>query len=169
MAPVADSWVPRGGLIEPLVVGSKMPVKAAACDFERRLAAQQILELLLKLLLVEKLAAGGAIDPGAQFGDAVLVGVLLVGLTRHQAPEEIVAEGEIGRGRHRPPRHDDDAADGDPERDRPKPDLPSGMGDRIARAGSCPAPISRSRLDMRIEMRIKARRLPLLSRLPTRH
>ena len=70
---------------EPVVVGSAMPLKRRGARFQRRLPAQQIVELLLELLLVEQLAAGGAVDLGAQFGDAVFVGVLLLGLARDQA------------------------------------------------------------------------------------
>src|SRR5208282_5620815 len=113
---------------------------------QRCLPAQQIIEFLLELLLIEQLTAGSAVDPGTQFGDAIFVGVLLLVLARHDAPQQIVAEGEIGRGRDRPAGHDDDAADGDPERDRSEPDLPSGMGDRIAGAGSVGAPLAWDRV-----------------------
>ena len=68
-----------------------MPLSAVGARFKRRLPAQQIVELLLELLLVEQLPAGGAVDLGAQFGDAVLVGVLLLGLARDQAFEHVVA------------------------------------------------------------------------------
>ena len=58
--------------------------QGARARFQRRLAAHQFVELLLELLLIEQLAAGGAVDLGAQFGDAVLVGVLLRRLARDQ-------------------------------------------------------------------------------------
>ena len=61
-----------------------MPFSAAAREFERRLPVQQIVEFLLELLLIEQLAAGGAVDLGAQFGDAVFIGELLLGLARDQ-------------------------------------------------------------------------------------
>jgi hypothetical protein len=67
--------------------------------FQRGLAAGKLLELSLELLLVEQLPAGGAIDLRAQFGEAVFVGELLLGLTRDEPSECVVAEREIGRGR----------------------------------------------------------------------
>ncbi len=112
---------------------------AAECGgarFQRGLAAHQVIELLLELFLVQQLAAGGAIDLRAQFGDAVFIGELLLGLARDQALEDIVAEREIGRGGDRPAGHDHDGADRDPECHRPEPDLPAGMRDRVAGAGS---------------------------------
>ena len=78
---------------------------AAECRrarFERRLAAHQIIELLLELLLIEQLTAGRAIDLRAQFGDTIFVGVLLLGLARDEPFQEIVAESEIGGCRDRP-------------------------------------------------------------------
>ncbi len=134
--------------------------------FQRRLAAHQVVKLLLELLLVEQLAAGGAVDAGAQFGDAVLVGVLLLGLPRDQASEEIVAESEIGRGRDRPAGHDDDGADKDPKRDRSEPDLPSRMGDGVARASATAwLPLRCAR----IAWSGLVRDLPRLSRSRARH
>ena len=53
--------------------------------FQRRLPAQDLLELLLELLLVEQLAAGDAVDLRAQFRDAVLVGELLLLLAARSA------------------------------------------------------------------------------------
>ena len=100
---------------------------------ERRLAAGQIVELLLKLFLVEQLPAGGAVDLGAQFGDAVFVGELLVGLMRDQGAQHVVAEGEIGRRRDRPAGHDHKRPDADPECDRPEAHLTSGMGECVGR------------------------------------
>src|SRR5215475_14852693 len=48
-------------------------VKRAGTRLQRRLPAQNLIELLLVLLLVEQLAARKAVDLGAQLGDAVLV------------------------------------------------------------------------------------------------
>src|SRR5271169_4599996 len=67
--------------------------------FQRGLAAGQLLELPLELLLVEQLSAGGAIDLRAQLGEAVFVGELLLGLARDESSEHVVAEREIGRSR----------------------------------------------------------------------
>ena len=84
------------------------------------------------MFLVEQLAAGGAIDLGAQFGNPVFIGVLHVGLAGDQAGEDVVAKREIGRGRRRPHAEHDDRADDDPERHRAKPDLLAGMDQCIA-------------------------------------
>ena len=86
------------------------------------------------MFLVEKLAAGGAVDLRAQFGDTVLIGELLFGLVGDERAQHIVPEGEVGRRRDRPAGHDDDGADGDPECDRTKSDLPPGMRDGVAGA-----------------------------------
>src|SRR6516162_9589452 len=90
--------------------------EGCAVRFEGRLPAHQIVELLLELLLIEQLPAGCAIDACAQFGDAVLVCALQIGLPRDQALEEIVAESKIRRGCDRPAGHDHDGADKNPER-----------------------------------------------------
>ena len=102
--------------------------------FQRGLPAHDLVELLLELLLVEQLAAGHAIDLGAQLGDAVLVGELHVGLARDQPRQHVVAEGEIGGGGERPARHDHERADHDPEGDRAEPDLAAGMEQRVVGA-----------------------------------
>ena len=47
-----------------------------------RLPVHQLIEFLLELLLIEQLAAGGAIDLSTQFGDAVLIAELLLRLAR---------------------------------------------------------------------------------------
>ena len=111
--------------------------------FQRGLAAGKLLELSLELLLVEQLPAGGAIDLRAQFGEAVFVGELLLGLTRDEPSEHVVAEREIGRGRGRPARHDNDRPDGNPERHRAEPDLSPRVGDRIAGASGGSRAVSR--------------------------
>src|SRR5262249_46537731 len=49
-------------------------VERGGTRLQRRLPAQNLIELLLVLLLVEQLAARKAVDPGAQLGDAILVG-----------------------------------------------------------------------------------------------
>jgi hypothetical protein len=53
---------------------------------------------LLELLLIEQLPTRGAIEPGAQFGDAVFVGVLLLGLPGEQAAKNVVAECKLSGG-----------------------------------------------------------------------
>ena len=73
-----------------------------ARDSSAGLPPHDLVELLVELFLVEQLPAGGAIDLGAQFGDAVLIGVLHLGLTRDQPGQDVVAEREIGGGRGRP-------------------------------------------------------------------
>ena len=109
--------------------------KRGGAGFQRGLAPHDLVELLVELLLVEQLPAGGAIDLGAQFGDAVFIGVLHLGLTGDQPGQDVVAKGEIGRGRRRPHAEHDDRADDDPEHDRPEPDLLAGMDDGIAVTG----------------------------------
>ena len=72
-------------------------MECGGARFEHRLPAQNLLELLLVLLLVEKLAAGDAVDLCAQLGDAILVAELHVGLPGDQSGQHVVAEGEVGR------------------------------------------------------------------------
>ncbi len=100
--------------------------------FQGGLAAHDLLELLVELFLVEQLAAGGAIDLGAQFGNAVFVGVLHLRLACDQPGENVVAEGEISRGRSRPHSEHRHGADHDPEHHRTKPDLFAGVDKGIA-------------------------------------
>ena len=100
--------------------------------FQRGLAPHDLVELLVELLLIEQLAAGGAVDLGAQFGDAVFIGVLHLGLTGDQPGQDVVAEREIGRGRGRPHAEHGHRADHDPEHDRPEPDLLAGVDEGIA-------------------------------------
>ena len=100
--------------------------------FQRGLAAHDLVELLVELFLVEQLAAGGAVDLGAQLGDAVFIGVLHLGLARDQPGQDIVAEGEIGRGRGRPHAEHGHGADHDPEHDRTEPHLLAGMDEGVA-------------------------------------
>src|SRR5262249_35858161 len=73
-------------------------VEGARSRLQRRLPAQNLVELLLVLLLVEQLAARKAVDLGAQFGDAILVAELHLRLARDQPGEHVFAEGEIGGG-----------------------------------------------------------------------
>ena len=94
-------------------------------------SAQQIIELLLELLLIEQLTAGRAIDARAQFRDTIFVGGLLFSLSRNEAFQQIIAESEVGGGRDRPARHDHDGPNKDPERDRPQSDLTPCMGEDI--------------------------------------
>ncbi len=91
------------------------------------LPAQDLIELALVLLLIKELAAGDPVDLGAQFGNAILVGELHLGLARDQPGQHVVAEGKVGRGRNRPDRHDHEGADHDPECDRTEPNLAPGM------------------------------------------
>ncbi len=100
--------------------------------FERGLAAHDLVELLVELFLIEQLAAGGAIDLGAQLGDAVFVGVLHFGLTGDQPGQDVVAKREIGGGRRRPHAEQDDGADDDPEHHGADSDLLAGMDDGVA-------------------------------------
>ena len=100
--------------------------------FQRGLAPHDLVELLVELFLIEQLAAGGAVDLGAQFGDAVFIGVLHLGLTGDQPGQDVVAKREIGGGRRRPHAEHDDGADDDPEHHRAEPDLLAGMDDGVA-------------------------------------
>ena len=85
------------GLIEPVRVAEA--AEGAARAIPAPLPAQNLIELLLELLLVEQLAARDAVDLRAQLGDAVLVAELHVGLAGDQPGEYVLAEGEIGGGR----------------------------------------------------------------------
>src|SRR5258708_11017896 len=80
---------------------------------------------------MQQLAAGGTVDLGAQFGDAVFVGVLHLRLPRDQPCQDVIAEREIGRGRGRPCAKRYHGADGDPEQYRTDPHLLSGVGDGV--------------------------------------
>ena len=57
-----------------------MPLSAAARDSSVVCRRISCVELLLELLLIEQLPARRAVDLRAQFGDAVLIGELLLGL-----------------------------------------------------------------------------------------
>ena len=85
-----------GGLIEPVGHVGQAGERGGA-RFEQRLPAHDLIELRLELLLVEQLPAGDAVDLGAQFGDAVLVGELHLRLARDQPRQHVVVECEIGR------------------------------------------------------------------------
>ena len=106
--------------------------KRSGARFERGLAAHDLVELLVELFLIEQLAAGGAVDLGAQLRDAVFIGVLHLGLTGDQPGQDVVAKREIGGGRRRPHAEQHDRADNDPEHDRAEPDLLAGMHDGVA-------------------------------------
>jgi len=108
-------------------------VKRAGTRLQRCLPAQNLIELLLVLFLVEQLAAGKAVDPGAQLGDAILVGESNLRLACDQPGEYVLAEGEIGGGADGPHRHDHERADHDPEGDRPDAHLAAGMNEAQAR------------------------------------
>jgi len=101
------------------------------------LAPHHLIELLVELFLVQQLPARGAVDLGAQLGDAVFVSVLHLGLTGDQARQDVIAEREIGGRRRRPHPEQDDRADHDPEYDRPNSDLATGMGQGVAVARLC--------------------------------
>ena len=141
--------------------GIRHGAERGGAGFQRGLAAHDLVELLVELLLVEQLAAGGAIDLGAQFGDAVFIGVLHLGLAGDQPGQNVVAEREIGRGRGRPHAEHGHRADHDPERHRAEPDLLAGVDDGVAvlrclaaaagmarrrAAGGCPAVVMRMML-----------------------
>jgi hypothetical protein len=85
---------------------------------------------LLELLLIEKLPAGHAVDPGAHLGEAILIGVLHFGLPRSHPGKHIVLKREIGGGHHRPARHDDKGPHHRPECDWAKTDLRARMSKR---------------------------------------
>src|SRR5262245_20268287 len=108
-------------------------VERAGARLQRRLPAQNLVELLLVLLLVEQLAARKAVDLGAQLGDAILIAELHLRLARDQPGEHVLAEGEIGGGADGPQRHDHQRADNDPEGDRPEAHLAAGMDEAQAR------------------------------------
>ena len=91
---------------------------------------------MFELFLVEQLPAGDAIDLRAQFGDAVLVGELHLGLAADQPGEHVLVEGEIGSGGDRPDRHDHQRADHDPERDRADADLASAVDQCVVAVGT---------------------------------
>src|SRR5262249_58756243 len=59
-------------------------VERAGARLQRRLPAQNLVELLLVLLLVEQLAARKAVDLGAQLGDAILIGESHLRLARDE-------------------------------------------------------------------------------------
>ena len=63
------------------------------------LAIEQLGDLVLHQLLIEKLAAGDAIDLCAQRRDAVLVGLLDARLARRRGADQVVAQDEIGGGK----------------------------------------------------------------------
>jgi hypothetical protein len=90
-----------------------------------------VLKLLLELFLIEQLPAGDAINLCPQFCNAVFVGVLLLFLTCDQPSENIVVEGEISAGRKRPARHDDEASNRNPKRERSEPKLAAGVRQRV--------------------------------------
>src|SRR5215475_5038364 len=138
-------------------------VEGARSRLQRRLPAQNLGELLLVLLLVEQLAARKAVDLGAQFGDAILVGESHLRLARDQPGEDVLAEGEIGGSAYAPHRHDHQRADHDPEGDRSDAQLASGMDEPPAR------PLRRHdalRPTRMIAMVVLCRRPPRHSRFP---
>ena len=65
-------------------------------DDQRHLLLQQLFDLVLDDLLVEKLATGDAVDLGAQGGDPVFIFMLHARLAGHGATDQIVAQDEIG-------------------------------------------------------------------------
>ena len=124
----APGWLDRAGGR----VGER--AERGGARFQRGLAAQHLLELLLVLLLVEQLPAGEAIDPARA---ARRCGPRSRTASRprgDQPRQHVVAEGEIGRRGDAPHRHDDQRADHDPEGDRAEPHLPAGMDEGVVRA-----------------------------------
>ena len=61
------------------------------------LAVEEFGDFLLHQLLVEQLAAGDAVDLGAQRRNAILIGLLHACLPRRGGADEIVAQHEVGR------------------------------------------------------------------------
>ena len=112
--------------------GVRHGAERGGAQFQRGLAAHDLVEFLVELFLIEQLAAGGAVDLRAQFGDAVFIGVLHLRLTGDQAGQDVVAEREIGRGCRRPHAEHGHRADHDPERHRAEADLLAGVDQRIA-------------------------------------
>ena len=124
---------PRGGaLIDPVTPTVRNGAERGGARFQRGLAPHDLVELLVELFLIEQLAAGGAVDLGAQFGDAVFIGVLHLRLAGDQAGQNVVAKREIGRGRRRPHAEHGHRADHDPEHDRPEADLLAGVDEGVA-------------------------------------
>src|SRR5262245_55306909 len=79
----------RAGLMVPVVDGS--PVSAVVrCS--RSLPLKQCIEFFLELLLIEELATHDAVDLGAQFGNAILIGELHFRLPSHQSGQDIVTK-----------------------------------------------------------------------------
>ena len=66
---------------------------------EGHLPLQQCIEFLLELFLVKKLTAHDAVHLRAQFGDAILIGELHLGLPADQSRKDAFAKREIGAGR----------------------------------------------------------------------
>src|SRR6188472_1989906 len=81
--------------------------------------------------MIDQLTAGGTIDPRAQFGNAIFVGILHVRLPRDEPCQHIIAEGEIGRSRSRPDPEQRDGSDRNPEYDRAKPNLSAAMSKSV--------------------------------------
>jgi hypothetical protein len=69
-------------------------IERGGARFQGRLAAKDLVELMLVLLLVEELPARNPVDLRAQFGDAVLVAELHLRFARDQACQHVVAEGK---------------------------------------------------------------------------
>jgi hypothetical protein len=67
-----------------------------------RLTDDQVLHRALDAVLIDELAAGHLIEPQPQGGDAVLVGVLHLGLAFEQPGQHIVAKQHIARRRNDP-------------------------------------------------------------------
>jgi hypothetical protein len=68
--------------------------------FKRCLPLKQCVEFFLELLLIEELATHDAIDLGAQFGNAVLICELHLGLPPDQSGQDIVPKSKVGAGRN---------------------------------------------------------------------
>ena len=121
----------RAGFTDPVVAGSAPMVESVvARRLQHRLFAHERIELLLELLLIEQLTAGDAVDLRAQFGDAVFIGKLHFGLPPDQPVEHVIMEGEVPVTTDQPAMTTS-GADGDPEGDRAKADLPPGMGQGV--------------------------------------
>ena len=116
--------------------GGNIAAKRGGALLQYRLPLQQRVEFLLELFLVEQLPAGDAIDLRAQFGDAVLISELHLGLAPDQSGEHVLVECKISSGGDRPDRHDHQRADHDPERDGADADLASAVDQCVVAAAA---------------------------------
>jgi hypothetical protein len=123
---------PRSGFDRAGHCGFGQGAEGRRSGIERGLAPDDLFELLIELFLIEQLPACRAIDAGAQFGDAILVGILHFRLPRDQARQDIVTKGKIGCRCRRPRAEQRHRTDNDPEHLGSEPHLLAGVRQRIA-------------------------------------